>query len=98
MVIPLSLKILEPKIALSQLISVAKTLVWAFNHPMWSESKDIDRSINPRDFVELLDKLIKLRVEFPLSESDDVEMIKRQMTDYLLETSAKKGIYFKDTR
>lgn len=66
---------------------------------MWSETKDINQSINPRDFIERLDSLIKLRVEAshcinPTVE-EECEILKRELTDYLLETSAQHGIYAK---
>lgn len=57
--------------------------------------------LNPRDFVELLDALIIARTEFPLSKAmtafnnERIEIVKRQLTDYLLDIDKRPGVYVK---
>lgn len=57
--------------------------------------------LNPRDFVERLDALIKIRIsqqvnplEHP-SLHEQAELLKRDMTDYLLDIDKRPGIYVK---
>ena len=45
---------------------------------------------NARDFVEMIDKLIAMRIVD--SGGERVELLKRDMTDYLLATDPRGGI------
>jgi len=57
--------------------------------------------LNPRDFVELLDELIKKRTMHPYNPMDafnrpqEIEILKRQLTDYLLDIDKRPGVYVK---
>ncbi len=57
--------------------------------------------LNPRDFVELLDEFIQLRADmvirvFNRNEYEEkCELIKRQLTDYLLDIDKRPGVYVK---
>lgn len=61
---------------------------------MWtSDKKERGSHINARDFVELLDELIKARSTEALPDPERIELLKRELTDYLLATDPRKGIY-----
>jgi len=54
--------------------------------------------MNARDFVDLLDELCKLRAQQVVFVCDtrfdeQCEIIKRQLTDYLLDIDKRPGIY-----
>lgn len=67
--------------------------------------------MNAREFVDALDRLICLRARADLLEADcttgdeflnrmknieeECEMVKRQLTDYLLAADGRKGLYAK---
>lgn len=54
---------------------------------------------NPRDIAEVIDDLIKIRVEqmanhnFSRATENDCEVLKRRITDYLLATDTRSGIF-----
>ena len=60
--------------------------------------------LNPRDFVDLLDELIKLRIglsqytTFDQRNWERCEIIKHQLTDYLLEIDKRPGVYVKGAK
>lgn len=52
---------------------------------------------NPREMVDLIDELIKLRVAAPsYQNSSDIEQVKRDMTDYLISTDPRKGVFYQE--
>lgn len=56
--------------------------------------------MDAREFVDELDTLIGAMIKAHQEGMDDareeqIEVIKRQLTDYLLETDPRKGIYVK---
>ena len=51
---------------------------------------------NARDMVELIDELIQLREHnITNCNGEKIEVVKRAMTDYLLSTDPRPGIYVK---
>lgn len=51
---------------------------------------------NPRDFVEKLDALIKLRSKIQTGAVEEqAELLKRDLTDYLLLNDKRPGIFVK---
>lgn len=59
---------------------------------------------NPRDFVGKLCELIELvnpplhPIMFEQGRQDKIEMIKRELTDYLLAADGRKGVYYKKNK
>lgn len=62
--------------------------MWTAKHP----PNERGSHINARDFVELLDGLIKARSNVN-PDPEQIEVLKRELTDYLLATDPRKGIY-----
>ncbi len=54
---------------------------------------------NPRDIVEAIDQLIMLRISQQVQNipgcQDSIDMCKRQITDYLLVTDPRAGVFIK---
>lgn len=50
--------------------------------------------LNPRDFVELIDSLIMLRIMYANNGKDDerIKIAKRMLTDYLLDIDKRKEV------
>lgn len=63
--------------------------------PPWERHSQL----NNREAVDLIDQLISKRIEQALSKypypDEPIELIKRQLTDYLLATDSRKGVYVK---
>lgn len=58
--------------------------------------------MNAREFVERIDELIRYRLrkevgptQFPDAGNEHTELLKRELTDYLLAADARGGLYAK---
>ena len=82
--------------------------LYSMHYSDYSVTQPKVSQMNAREFIDLVDKLIELRVTMNMLDlsnhqqdrihcrmDEEAEVVKRQLTDYLLAADRRKGLYAK---